>query len=295
MAMKIICVYDAYNLWVNYIREACPSDYTLVEASIGSGIPSGAYVFLRPDMNEKNLEREKEWFAQHVRRPDITLITDPIQVMLYEDKCAQAGLFSEYLPPTWVHTTKEAALTWIEQNQEWPIVSKAAVGASSQFVDILNRDAAKSQAIQAFGDGIPLVHENWDCQKGYVLFQRFLPGNDFTWRVNVIGNEVAVFKRFNYLHKPVAETGNTKPVSELTPEVEEVIAYAREVAQGIGTKWVALDILRDYVTGELYLLETSLGWPWPGVGDGAKFFPSERPWTDMFRLMFEQMDEGVWW
>jgi glutathione synthase/RimK-type ligase-like ATP-grasp enzyme len=294
MAMKIISVYDAYNLWINHIREACPPDWTLLELSIGSGVPSGSYVFFRPDMNEKNLEREKEWFKDHVRRPDLTMITDAAQVMLYEDKCAQAGLFARHLPDTWLHTSKEAALTWIERRREWPIVSKAAVGASSQFVSILDRDEAMSQAIQAFGDGIPLQHANWDRQKGYVLFQKFLPGNDFTWRVNVIGSQVAVFKRYNYSDKPVAETGNTQPVSEMTPEVEAVIRYARHVANDIGTKWVALDILTDE-SGTFYLLETSLGWPWPGVGEGAKFFPSGRPWSEMFALMFDEIEEGVFW
>lgn len=293
--MKIIAVYDAYNLWIKSIREACDkrSDWTMVELDIGSGIPQGAYVFIRPTMEEKQLAKEKEWIEPFFSRPDLKFITDRLQVMFYEDKCAQAREWSYFLPPTWVITSKEAALSFLDVNTDWPLVSKAAVGASSTFVSILGKEEAKAQVIQAFGDGIPLQHGNWDRQKGYVLFQKFIPANEFTWRANVIGREVAVFKRFNYPDKPVAQTGNTKPVSEIDPMVDRIIRAAKHVAKDIETKWVALDILHDHNEDQLYLLETSLGWPWPGVGEGAKFFPSERPWSEMFELMFDEMDKGV--
>ncbi len=293
--MKILAVYDAYGIWLNAIRKSVEkrNDWTLVELDIGSGIPVGSYVFIRPTMEEKQLAREKEWIEPFFSRPDLNFITDRLQVMFYEDKCAQAREWACFLPPTWVITSKEAALNFLDINTDWPLVSKAAVGASSQYVSILSKEEAKAQVIQAFGDGIPLQHANWDRQKGYVLFQRFLPNNEFTWRVNIVGREAAVFKRFNYKDKPVAQTGNTKPVSELDPMVERVIAAARSVAKEIETKWVALDILYDEPEDQLYLLETSLGWPWPGVGDGAKFFPSERPWVEMFDLMLDEMDKGV--
>ena len=293
--MKVLSVYDAYNMWVTDIREAVNrrDGWMLSKLAIGDIIPADTYVFLRPDMNEANLTREKRWLADHVHRSDIRLVTDAVQVMFYEDKCGQAQLFETLLPSTWVFRNRDKALQWVEERQEWPIVSKAAVGASSQYVHVIDKSEAIDIVEQAFGEGIDLKHHNWDRQKGYVLFQHFLPNNDFTWRVNVIGEEVAVFKRHNYKDRPVAQTGNTDPVSKLTPEVEEVISFGRSCANMIGSKWVALDILRDHDTGVLYLLETSLGWPWPGVGEGAKFFPSGRPWNAMFDVMLDEIDRGV--
>ena len=289
----ILACYDAYDLWIKQIRRIAHerNNWSFVSLNIGDGIPTGAFVFFRPTMNEKQLAREKEWIRHHVDREDLCFVTDEAQCLMYEDKCAQAFAFDRFLPDTRVFFDRDAAYSWVEQHCDWPIVSKAAVGASSQYVNIIDKVEALAIVNQAFGDGIPLNHSNWDRQKGYVLFQRFLPGNDFTWRVNVIGDEVAVFQRFNYPNKAVAQTGNTKPIQSMTDEVAEVIEYAREVAAAIGSKWVALDILRDF--GKLRLIETSLAWPWPGVGDGAIFFPSGRPWYEMFELMFDQMEKGV--
>ena len=290
--MKLAC-YDAYNMWITQIRRVARAreHWSFVELKIGDDIPPGSFVFFRPTMKEKQLAREKEWIGTHVDRKDLCFVTDKTQCLLYEDKCTQSLVFKDFLPDTQLFTDSGAAHAWVDQNHSWPIVSKASVGASSQYVDIIGRDEALVVIDEAFGEGIPLNHPNWDRQRGYVLFQRFLPGNDFTWRVNVVGDEVAVFQRFNYSDRPVAQTGNTEPVREMTDEIAGVVEYARKVATSINSKWVALDILRD--SGELRLIETSLAWPWPGVGDGALFFPSRRPWYGMFELMFDQMEQGV--
>lgn len=293
---NLLCVYDAYDIWAKEIYAACNTRrdrWDTLHLHIGDEIPRDAHAFIRPDMNEQRLLREKAWLKDHVHRPELHLITDATQIMLYEDKCAQAKFFEEHLPPTWVFTCKAGALEWIEKRKVWPIVSKASVGASSEYVEVISKDQAIEKVQEAFGPGIDLRHPNWDRQKGYVLFQHFLPGNSFTWRVNVIGNEVALFRRFNHPNKPTAQTGNTEPVTDFTAEVEAVCMYARSVARSIDSKWVALDILRDYQHGGLYLLETSLAWPWPGVGRGALFFPSRRPWIQMFELMFDQAEQGV--
>ena len=290
--MKLAC-YDAYDVWIRHIRRVARErdHWSFVELKLGDDIPPGSFVFFRPDMHGKRLAAEKGWIKDHVQRDDLRFVTDPAQCLLYEDKCAQFLAFAEFLPDTWLFTNHEAARMWVETHRTWPVVSKAAVGASSQYVRVVDKREALSIVAQAFGDGIPLNHPNWDRQRGYVLFQKFLSGNDFTWRVNVVGDEVAVFQRFNYPDRPVAQTGNTRPIRSMNSETAEVIKYARKIAGAIGSKWVALDILRD--DDKLCLIETSLAWPWPGVGDGAMFFPSGRPWYRMFELMFDQMEQGV--
>jgi glutathione synthase/RimK-type ligase-like ATP-grasp enzyme len=127
-------------------------------------------------------------------------------------------------------------------------------------------------------------------QQGYLLLQRFIP-HEITFRVNVLGNRRAIFERFNYPDKPVAQTGNVRPVMRFTPLHDSLIDYANQIAAEIGTRWCALDILWD--DDRWTLLETSLAWPWkqqefsdtPLIGGGT--------WGRKWDLLCEDLQAGV--
>ncbi len=63
------------------------------------------------------------------------------------------------------------------------------------------------------------------------------------------------------------------------------------MASAIGTKWCALDILRDHEKDQLVCLETSLGWPWPGVGGGV--WTNGEPWENMFDVLLDEIEAGA--
>lgn len=92
----------------------------------------------------------------------------------------------------------------------------------------------------------------------------------------------------------MAQTGNVEPVVEMNVQMASLLLYAGCVTQDIKTKWCALDIL-DSPDG-WKLLETSIGWPWPSPGECNKgtFFFSTRLWIDMFKVLFDEIEAGVW-
>lgn len=250
--------------------------------------------FIRPHADPIALERNKVDFEIMASR--VLMIQDRTQVELYEDKSGQFKRWADWMPDTWRFTEREAALAFLEM-ASYPLVSKADVGASSVNVRILkDADAARRHVAQIFGPGIQ-VHHGASCpkslQKDYVLLQRFIP-HQVTWRVNAIGDSRAIFKRFCYPNRPVAQTGNVEPVLEMTAECESLLDYSNRFFQCAQTKWCAIDILRD--GAEWKLLETSLAWPWPSPGRcmEAPLFGSGRVWAEMFEVMFDQLEVGAW-
>jgi hypothetical protein len=155
-----------------------------------------------------------------------------------------------------------------------------------------SRKEAHQHVAQIFSYGIPLNRRQ--VQKGYALLQRFIP-HRITYRVNALGDCRAVFFRYCYADRQVAQTGNVDPCMEMTPEIESLLNYADRFFAHAGTKWCAIDILKDGDTWRL--LETSEGWPWPSPGtcNEAPIFRSQnRRWIQMFEVMLDEIDRGAW-
>lgn len=280
-------------------RAACASaqahGYTARRVFNGSEVGQDGVGFIRPHADWRVLPKNRDDDA--LMRQRLTMIQDRAQVEVYEDKSEQLRRWGDWMPSTWRFTDQAAALAFLE-SADYPLVSKADVGASSVNVRIL---ADKNQAMRhvkaLFGEGVK-VHHGAACpltkQKGYAILQRFIPHN-ITYRVNAIGDARAVFFRYCYQDRPVAQTGNVEPAFEMTPELESLLDYADRVFASIGSKWCALDILKD--GSEWKLLETSLAWPWPSPGrcnEGAIFRSGGKRWIEMFDVMFDQLECGAW-
>jgi glutathione synthase/RimK-type ligase-like ATP-grasp enzyme len=250
--------------------------------------------FIRPHADPRRLPFNRTDFVEMSQ--GLTMIQDRDQVWVYEDKSRQFFQWKKWMPETWVITDKAEALELVARS-DYPLVSKADQGASSVNVRILqNRREAQKHIEQLFGPGIVV-----DCcaggakvrQRGYAFLQRFIP-HQVTWRVNAIGRGRAIFKRYCYPDRPVAQTGNVEPVMELDAETESLLEFADRVFEDIETKWCALDILKD---GDQWrLLETSLCWPWPSPGkcNEGPIFRTGRRWIEMFDVMFEEVAAGTW-
>jgi biotin carboxylase len=252
--------------------------------------------FIRPHADWRRLPQNKAVdFPLMASR--LLMVQDAAQVEVYEDKSEQFRRWAKWMPETWRFTGLEPALAFLA-GAPWPLVSKADVGASSVNVRVLaNRAEAEAHLRQLFGDGVPVSHGAEKApktlQKGYALLQRFIP-HKITWRVNAIGDARAIFMRYCYPDRPVAQTGNVEPVMKLTAGNQRLLDYANEVLADIGTKWCALDILQD-TDGTWKMLETSLAWPWPSPGkcNEAPIFGSSRRWLEIWDAMFEQIAAGA--
>jgi glutathione synthase/RimK-type ligase-like ATP-grasp enzyme len=260
----------------------------------GEEVDSDGVGFIRPHADPIALKRNQRDYDLMAAR--LTMIQDETHVRLYEDKSGQFALWPHWMPETWRFTEAEAAAEFL-RTAEYPIVSKADVGASSVNVRVLESQSdALEHVKRLFGAGVPVHHcagNARSVQKGYVLLQRFIP-HKITWRVNAVGNARAAFMRYCYKDKPVAQTGNTDPVMQMNPEIESLLEYSNRFFAETGTKWCAIDVLKD---GDSWrLLETSLAWPWPSPGEcnKAPFFGTQRCWIQMWDMMFDEYEAGAW-
>lgn len=264
--------------------------------------------FIRPHAIPSVLQRNhQDWWEMADR---LTMVQDFRQIELYDDKSAQFWAYGDLMPPTRRFDRLDKALEFASQ---WPesgtwIVSKADEGASSKNVRVLKDRRSLIAHIQlAFGRGIEVDHcagggptgrRSVSRQKGYVLLQNFI-AHKITWRVNAIGRGRAIFKRYCGSNG-LAQTGNVEPAMSLDDEVtQSVLEFANRVFDRLQTKWCALDILHDANTKSIYLLETSVGWPWPSPGtcNDAPFFGNiarPRRWLEMWDLMFDEYEAGTW-
>lgn len=152
----------------------------------------------------------------------------------YDDKIKQYSLLMAHKLPviqSYIFFDEFAALSWTRK-ASYPVVFKLKNGAGSQNV-ILVKTARQANKLvrRMFGYGIKSGHvpskdalqnasvraivkagasrlgfirklyglgdkSNAEIQKGYVLFQKFHPNNNFDTRVTVIGNRAFGFRRF---------------------------------------------------------------------------------------------------
>lgn len=299
------------NWWAPSIEVAQRRGYSTSRITRGYEVSQKGSVglgFIRPHAVPAVLERNHlDWWEMADR---LAMVQDFRQIELYDDKSAQFWAFGHRMPKTWRFDNAERALAFARAfpiEGTW-IVSKADVGASSKNVRILRtRKELIDHVRLAFGKGISVDycaggHEGYKAhgtQKGYVLLQEYIP-HDITWRVNAIGRGRAIFKRYNHPGGFVAQTGNVEPAMHLDDAVTQaVLEFANVIFEDLQTQWCALDILHDANTGRLYLLETSVGWPWPSPGTcmEAPFFgniPEPRNWAGMWDLMFDEYEAGAW-
>jgi hypothetical protein len=282
------------------LAAAAARGYETVHITQGVDSPKGGLGFLRPHADPRVLRKNQEHDWPFLRER-LTMVQDQTQVEVYEDKSAQFWRYGKFMPPTWRFDNREKAVEFTKREATFPIVSKADVGASSVNVRIIHgRNDLLEHIKLAFTKGLPVDHcagggrhgrRAASLQRGYVLLQQFIP-HDITWRVNRIGDHFAIFRRFNGAHGK-AQTGNVAPLTEMDDVAMHVLNFARVVSDELKSKWIALDILER--AGTVYLLETSLAWPWSAdaLSDTPFFGGTERKWGGMWDLMIDEYERGA--
>lgn len=300
---KRLYVLDERDVWYRpLISVAHSRGWDARRVMRGADLHAPGHCFVRthadPRVLPTNQQDYRRWAAS-----GLTMLQDAAQVEVYEDKSAQFHRWGDLMPETW-RLTRLEHVEAVADGLPYPIVSKADQGASSMNVRVLrDRAALLLHADQVFRQGVTVNCCSGGAtvvQKDYLLLQRFIP-HTTTWRVNIVGTQLAIFKRYCYPDRPVAQTGNVEPVKLLDEATTSLLQYAQDVFQRLGTYWCAIDVLRD-VDGSWKLLETSLAWPWPSPGDcnNGLFFrqgtlhPSGRLWIDMMDVLMDEVEAGVW-
>jgi hypothetical protein len=213
----------------------------------------------------------------------------------FDDKVAQKYLLDAAgipQPQTWIFWEKEKALAFC-RTAKYPMVLKLAGGIVSENVRrVSTADEAEYWIIKLFDAGITSLEEapqpsglrkirhrlgaarramlgrtynqmssRSELQRGYVLLQEFVPGNEYDTRITVIGDRAFAFRRFN---RPgdFRASGSGKIDWDHTQIDPRAVTLAFQVAKHLGTQSLAVDILRN-PDGSLVMNEISYyyeGW-----------------------------------
>lgn len=171
------------------------------------------------------------------------------------------------IPKTWVIWWHKQANEFINSTK-YPLVLKLSSGITSRNV-VLARNAREARRFakallnagmhmlpatkSPFGFIAQRLREarwilfseknNEEFHKGYLLFQEFLPGNEFDIRITVIGNRAFAFRRHNRPNDFRASgSGRIDWSPEQIPEDAILLAFA--TADKLKTQSLAVDILR---------------------------------------------------
>jgi len=231
------------------------------------------------------------------REMDIKCFPDMATCWAYDDKIREYYLLSRHGFPfikSWIFWDKKSALTWLE-NAEIPVVFKLKGGAgSSNVVLVHNKPQAQKLISRMFGKGMISGHipdhdnirskyfdlyktvrrwggnvlrkmrdedisPDWQKHKNYVLFQKFLPGNDFDTRVTVIGDKAFAFRRFNR-EGDFRASGSGKFDLDIEVLDKRLIKTAFEISRKMKFQSMAYDFIYDDAH-EPALIEISYTFP----------------------------------
>lgn len=204
----------------------------------------------------------------------------------FDDKIAQSYLLQAAgipIPQTWVFWRLDEARAFC-RNATYPLVIKLASGIVSENVRLLRSPGeAEYWICRLFGPGLvslerprafrprtglerlrgaarllltgrlPDPGRFADVQKGYLLVQGFIPGNEFDLRVTVFGDRAFGFRRFNRPNDFRA-SGSGRIDWDPSPIETDAVRLAFRVAQVLKTQEIAVDVLRrggEHVIGEI--------------------------------------------
>lgn len=243
----------------------------------------------------------------------------------FDDKVGQKYLLESIgapLVPTYIFYEKDEALEWAEKT-EFPKVFKLRGGAGSSNVKLVKDKAATIRLInKAFGKGFPSYDRlgdlkenmrklNWNQstalnliksfrrlfmstefaknigpQKGYVLFQDFIPNNKFDIRVVVIGERAFAIKRM-VRDNDFRASGSGKILYDKKEIDERCLQIAFHVTEKLKAQCTAYDFVFDKNNNPL-ITEINYGY------DHKAYFSCPGYWDKNLNWYEEKFNSAEW-
>lgn len=230
---------------------------------------------------QKKDRREKELpEIIMAKKKGARLIPDFMLLSEYESKIEQSKRYKGWMPDTYYITEKEEAEKKIGA-LGYPFVSKASTGSASKNVRLIkNEEQARKEIDAAFGSGLSAPHGLGERnQRGYLLWQRFVPDNGYDYRACIVGDKIMLLKRYNREDVPFASgSGLVEQITELDAESWMVLVFARNFFNKFSMEWAGIDVVIDRrydpCAETLFMLETTIGWKQSAYAD-CVFFDSD--------------------
>ena len=239
----------------------------------------------------------------------------------YDDKIKEYYLLKQAgfpIADSYIFWNRESAFTWAE-TAEYPVVFKLAAGSQSRNVLLVKKKSSARKLIKKmFGKGInPTrislnkfnrlrefsinkfinrtadklqkiykgrdINQLWEKHKNYILFQKFMPDNEYDTRVVVIGNRVFADRRYNRTNDFRA-SGSGK----VDPDVSKIDRRFLEIALQISGKLKFQSMAYDFLYDENrnpVITEISYKYPCSSTSD---LYPGY--WDENFKW-----HEGYYW
>lgn len=236
----------------------------------------------------------------------------------FDDKVAQKYLLEAVnapLIPTYVFYTEQAALDWLAKAR-FPVVRKLRRGAGSFNVGLIkDYDQGAGYVRKAFRSGFPVTpgsfadaktrlsrvkgaKDFWDkikrlphrlslqrktrrlagIEKGYVLFQEYIPNNDYDTRVAVVGDHAWGYKR--RVRKDDFRASGSGLLDCDSKGVDlECVRIAFQVAKSIDAQSICYDFVKDR-EGRPRIVEISYGFGTQGVSRCSGWWDPDLQWHE---------------
>ena len=258
----------------------------------------GGFLFYR--MEQQNMGDQRPDNLCLLDRPGIIGIVKREAVLEYENKVYQCKKFPTFVPQS-ILVNKEINAEKVARVLGFPFVSKSRSGSGSAAVRIIpDMLTALQEAEIVFNRGLHVARE---VQEGYLLWQKFLTGNDYSYRVVRIGSYYWMLRVFNRKHTPLASgSGSYEPVIPRSNEEFDVLDKAVKFFDAADTRWCGIDLLRDPSDGDWRVLETTLAWDMQKRGSNAdcQVFDKDGVLTEpawigahQFEILLNELERGV--
>jgi glutathione synthase/RimK-type ligase-like ATP-grasp enzyme len=213
----------------------------------------------------------------------------------FDDKLGQKYLFEAIgapLAPTYAFYSKKEALEWVGETS-FPKVFKMRTGSGSDNVRLVGSSGEAVRLVNtAFGKGFK-QYSAWSNlkerirkyrlgkttrlkvikgivrfiyptryaqvtgrEKGYILFQDFIPGNDSDIRIIVVGDKAFAIKRM-VRENDFRASGSGHVLYEKALFDDETVKLSFRMARELKSQCAAFDFV--YTGGQVYVLEISFG------------------------------------
>lgn len=296
--MTIWCYSPDEGMWGQMLYDECVSRNW--GAKLFTDFPpamSWDYAFMRIPQWEPGCGKGKR-VAQHMQDRKCILIPDLASCKVYEDKMAQFQLYGDWMPETHIILHPCSRTQLLDDSIEklgLPFISKGNVASASANVRLIR---TRADAIEEYEkvfckDGIPMRAGGRTLrQKGYLIWQKFLAGNDCDYRVCINGEYLNILKRgIRSAKEPFASgSGKTEPITKLGRDMTSLLAFSERFFHQHKLTWGGIDVVWDRELEHWSVLETTLGWSFDAYKECVYFHglePTEYTGKDMFKVICE--------
>jgi glutathione synthase/RimK-type ligase-like ATP-grasp enzyme len=266
--MKLWCYNDAHN-WGQMLSLAASKRGHDVHLFDDPREPDQGYVFMHMHHHPQVRLLHKRVMAILSMNPELILIPDYRASVLFDDKLEQARQLARWTPRTRVFYTPGASRKFLT-HADLPFVSKALDGASSHNVRMVNTlDDAKNEIKHSFSD-LGIKCRYGQAQRGYLLWQDYIPGAAGDVRVIAIGNKRLILRRNNSLERPLAN--GSERITPIIDLQDRDIVAALDTANAFfdieNFNWAAVDVIKGDAD-KWHVLEMTVGWTMHGYYECA--------------------------